>query len=72
MMDEMRIGTNLMRGMVSKVLTKVLKMKLGYNVGIRLNEFDARINDGKAHVHLNIDAEMTQEELNKILETIGL
>lgn len=72
MMDEMRIGTNLMRGMVSKVLTKVLKIKLGYNVGIQLNEFDARINDGKAHVHLNIDAEMTQEELNKILETIGL
>ena len=72
MMDEMKIGTKIMRGMVSKIITKVLKMKLGYNVGIQLNEFDAKVNDGKAHVHLNIDAEMTQEELNKILETIGL
>ena len=71
-MDEMNIGTNFMKGIVSKVINKVLKKKLGYDVGIKLNDFNVKVTDKKAHVHLNIDAEMSQEELNKILKTMGL
>lgn len=71
-MDEMKIGTMFMKNMVSKVINKVLKKKLGYDVCVQLNDFNAKITDGKAHVHLNIDAEMDQEDLAKILKTIGL
>ena len=72
MIDEMKIGTSFMKGMVSKLLNMTLKRKLGYDVGIRLNDFNVKVTDERAHVHLNIDADLTQEELSKILKSIGL
>lgn len=72
MIDEMKIGTSFMKGMVSKLLNMTVKRKLGYDVGIRLNDFNIKVTDERAHVHLNIDADLTQEELSKILKSIGL
>ena len=46
--------------------------KLGYSVDIQLNELNASISDEKAHVHVSIDADMSKEELMKILKKIGL
>ena len=71
MIDEMKIGTGFMKGMVSKILNLTLKRKLGYDIGIRLNDFNVKVTEERAHVHLNIDADMTQEELTKILAAIG-
>ena len=53
-------------------LLTVLHKKLGYNVDIQLNELNASISDEKAHVHVSIDADMSKEELMKILKKIGL
>ena len=39
---------------------------------IRVNEFNANVKEGRAHVHLNIDADMSQDELKKILASVGL
>ena len=50
----------------------VIRKKLGYDVQLKLNEVTATVNDGKTHVHLDVDAELTKEELNKILASIGL
>jgi len=72
MIDEMKIGTSFMKGMVSKVINLTLKRKLGYNVGVQLNDFNVKVTDEKAHVHLNIDCDMSQAELTKILAAIGL
>lgn len=72
MIDEMKIGTGFMKGMVSKILNLTLKRRLGYDIGIRLNDFNVKVTEERAHVHLNIDADMTQEELTKILAAIGL
>ena len=71
-MDEMKIASKFTRGVVSKVLGVVLKTKFGYSADVQLNEFNAVVTDGKAHVHLNIDADMSQAELSKILASVGL
>lgn len=39
---------------------------------IQLNELNASISDEKAHVHVSIDADMSKEELMKILKKVGL
>lgn len=72
MFDEMKIRTGFMRGMVSKVISGALKRKMGCNVTVQLNDLNANVKDGKAHVHLDIDADMNQEELMKLIATIGL
>lgn len=71
-MDEMKIVSKFTRGVVSKILKMVIQKKTGYNVDIRLNEVTTTINDGKTHLHVDIDAELDKDELMKILKSIGL
>ena len=71
-MDEMRIVSNFTRGIISKALKMVVHKKTGYNVDIQLNEITTTINDGKTHLHLDVDAELEKDELIKILKSIGL
>lgn len=68
----MKIGSKFTTGIISKLVSMVIRKKLGYDVQLKLNEVTAIVNDGKTHVHLDVDAELTKEELNKILASIGL
>ena len=45
---------------------------MGCEVDIQLNEFRTTVIDDKTHVHLDLDADLTKEELNKLLKTIGI
>lgn len=72
-MDEMLIKSKIMTNAVSKVVKKVLKKKTGYDVDIKLNNFCTYTTpEEKTHIHLDIDAELTKEELANILKSIGL
>lgn len=71
-MDEMRIVSKFTRGIISKAVKMVVHKKTGYDVDIQLNELTTTITDGKAHLHLDIDADLERDELIKILKSIGL
>ena len=71
-MDEMRIGSKFITGIISKLLVTVVKQKLGYNIDLKLNAVNATVGDGKTHVHLDIDAEVSNEEIMRILSGVGL
>ena len=68
----MKIGSKFTTGIISKLVSMVIRKKFGYDVQLKLNEVTATVNDGKTHVHLDVDAELTKEELNKILASISL
>ena len=68
----MKIGSKFMKQVISKLVKMALKKKLGYDVDIQLNELHVTVINGKAHMHLNADAELKKEELTKILKTVGL
>lgn len=71
-MDEMKIGSKFTTGIISKLVSMVIRKKLGYDVELKLNEVNATVIDGKTHVHLDVDAELSKEELMKILASIDL
>ena len=71
-MDEMRIVSKFTRGIISKAIKMVIRKKTGYNVDIQLNEAITTINDGKTHLHLDVDAELDKDELMSILKSIRL
>lgn len=71
-MDEMKISTRLMKGLIAKIVKTMIKKKVGYDVDIRLNDLVITNEDDKAHVHLNVDAELNKDELAKILKATGL
>lgn len=63
-----------LRKMCQPILTTsmVIRKKTGYNIDIQLNEAITTINDGKTHLHLDVDAELDKDELMSILKSIGL
>ena len=67
-MDELRITSGLMKGIVSKILETVLHKKLGYKAKIQVNDFKATNDGNKVIVHLNIDGEIDESEFKKILK----
>lgn len=71
-MDEMKIVSKFTRGIISKILKTVIQKKTGYDMDIQLNEVATTISDGRTHIHLDVDAELSKEELVKILKSIGL
>lgn len=71
-MDEMKIVSKFMTGIISKLLKVTIHKKTGYQVDIQLNECTVAFDYDKAHVHLSVDADMSKEELLKILKSAGL
>ncbi len=71
-MDELKIGSKFMKSVISKVIRMAVRKKYGYEIDIRIEELNAVIIDGKAHIHLNADADMNKDELTKILKSTGL
>lgn len=73
-MDELRIGlsTKFMRGIVAKLISKLVRKKLGYKVDIQLNNVEVKMEDEKIHFHVNVDADLNKDEFVKIIKAIGL
>jgi len=71
-MDEMKIESKWMTGLASKLIKKALSNKLGCNMDVQLNGFRTTVLDDKTHVHLDVDLELTKDELNKLMKSIGL
>ena len=69
-MDEMRIGSGLLKGIVAKAIKKVLKKKFNVDVDVMLNEFYITNDGEKASVHLNVNAEMTSKALGELAEEV--
>ena len=69
-MDELRISTKFMRGIVSKLLSKMLYKKLGYKIDIQLNDINVKVDEGVTRIHLNADAEMENNEFKKFLKFV--
>lgn len=73
-MDELKLNlsSKFMRGLITKLISKTVYKKLGYKVDIELNAIQVEVINGKAHVHVDVDAEINNEELIKIVKSIGL
>ena len=71
-MDELKLNlsSKLMRGIVTKLISKAVYKKTGYKIGIELNNINVEVINGKAHIHVNANAEIDNDELMKIVRTI--
>ena len=73
-MDELRLrlSTKFMRGIITNILSKIIRNKLGYDIDIQLNEIEIRTEGGKVRLHADVDAEVSNEEFMKIVKSVGL
>lgn len=71
-MDEMKIklSTKFMRGLVAKLIRKVVYQKTGYNIDILLNEIGVQVVNGRARIHADVDVEIDEKEFLKITKVV--
>mgnify|MGYP006959313856 FL=1 len=71
-MDELKLNlsSKFMRGIVTKLIAKAIYKKTGYKIDVELNSINVEVIDGKAHIHADVDAEIDNNELKKIVSTI--
>ena len=67
---KLNLSSDFTKNMISKVLSSVIRNKLGYNVDVRLNGLDVQIVDGNARITVNAQADVAKSELNKIVQNI--
>ena len=71
-MDEMKVQSKLLRGIISKIISKNVKKKIGSYCDISINEFSF-VNDGnKTMVKLNIEAGIETSRIPEILNKLGV
>lgn len=69
---KLNLSTKFMRGIVTKLISKLIFKKYGYKIDIQLNEIGIEVINGKAFIHADVDAEIDNGELMKIVKSIGL
>ena len=72
-MDEMKISlsTKLMRGLIAKLLKKVIRDKTGYSIDIQLNQIAiSHAESGKINIRVDMNAEIDEKEFLKITRIV--
>ena len=67
-MDEMKIKSFWMRGVISNEIRKLLKKKFGCDIDIHLNDLEVSVIDGNLQAHLDTYLEIEKQELTKLLK----
>lgn len=71
-MDEMKIklSTKFMRGIVAKLISKLIRDKTGHDVDVKFSEIDIETVEDNICVHLNVDATISKEEFMKLMKKL--
>jgi hypothetical protein len=73
-MDALKLvlSTKFMKNIVTKMLSKAIFKKTGYNVSIQINSIEAETYDGKINVHMDANVELNSDDFVNILKTNDL
>ena len=67
---KLSLSTRFMRGMLARLISKQIMKKYGYKIDICFGEIDLDMFDGKTHLHLNVDLDLSSDEFKKIMKAI--
>lgn len=73
-MDELKLklSTNFMRNLVSKIISKIIFNKLGVKPKIQLNEIEVEMADGNVRFHVSVDGELDEASFIKAIQLSNL
>ncbi len=70
-MDEMKISTKFMRGILSKIIQREIYKKVGIHPAIEFTDpIVVNIDEGFAHIYVNVHACVTTEDLEKMVKDL--
>ena len=71
-MDEMRIklSTNFMKSIVSKLISRTIYKKYGYKVNVHIEDLDVWSIDGETTIKVNVEANLKRDDFIKLMKNI--
>lgn len=70
-MDEVKIETGFMQGILSKIIAKAVSRKLGVNLNLKFaSPIEVKFDGNQAVVNLNINAKLSKEDLAKLVKDL--
>lgn len=70
--DELKIPKWIAQGILSQIGRKFLKKKFGYDIDVQIENIMVTQDGDKAHMALAVNADVSMEELMKILKAYDL
>lgn len=67
MLDMINIRNSFMKNVISTIITKMIK-KNGINLDLNLEGLEIKFEKDTARIHLEIDGEMSKEELMRLIK----
>lgn len=73
-MDELKLilHSRFMKNIITKLVSKAVFKKTGYDINIQINQIEAETYDGKIRIRMDVGAEMNSDDLTKILKSNDL
>ena len=71
-MDELKLKlqTKFMRGIVAKLIGTAIQKKLGCDIDVYLNKIEVITTEDKIQMHIDVDADMTNGEFTRLVNSI--
>lgn len=70
-MDEVKIQTGFVQGIITKLVRKIVAKKLGVDLGIVFNEpISIKFDGENANVRLSVTAALSKDDLSKLLKDL--
>lgn len=63
-----KLGSKMLKGVITGFITKSLKKQFGCDINVQINDLDISVEDGKAKLHIDVDGNMNQDELMKLMK----
>ena len=67
MLDMINIKNSFMKNVISTIITRMIK-KNGINLDLNLEGLEIKFEEDTAKIHLEIDGEMSKEELMRLIK----
>ena len=71
-MDELKITGKFMTGLISRLISRMVYTKCGCDADIHINSINATIIDGRTHIHMDIEGDIDNRELEELLKGVGI
>lgn len=70
-MGIIHLPNEIMKSIVSKIVRKTIKKKLGCDVDLQLNELTILPDKGVMNLHLDLDASISNDDLKNVIKTFN-
>ena len=71
-MDEMKIQSKLLTGVVSKAVDKTVEQKTGYLIDTQIDHVNAQFEEDGVYIHVSAGIHLSKEEAITLFKALGL